>query len=164
MGALKSTRAESSSLGYPVRMTSTPTLNYYRRDQKAGVTAPDPSKPCTLAEHIVRARGKRTKYTSVSLDPDKIDDFGPTLHQALCPEILGKGHVVIEHDALIQSLRTEAINGEKLDRRKALQAQRYAIRRREGLIDWKFNIAGVQRKELITWAFVQVQSFFRAIR
>lgn len=144
-------------------MTSAPKPDYYRRDQKGGVTAPDLSKPCTLAEHIVRARGKRTKYTSVSLDPDKIDDFGPTLYQALCPEILGKGHAVIEHDALIRSLRTAALDSDRLDRRKALQAQRYAIRRREGLIDWTFDTTLVQRKELITWAFTQVQSFFRVI-
>jgi len=129
-----------------------------------GVTAPDLSKPCTLADHIVRTRGKRTKYTSVSLDPDKIDDFGPTLYQALCPEIVGKGHAIIEHDALIQSLKAAVLEGDKLDRRRALQAQRYAIRRREGLIDWTFDITRVQRKELITWAFAQVQSFFRVIR
>ena len=97
------------------------------------------------------------------MDPDKIDDFGPTLYQALCPEILGKGHAVIEHDALIRSLRTAALDGDRLDRRKALQAQRYAIRRREGLIDWTFDTTLVQRKELITWAFTQVQSFFRVI-
>ncbi len=137
--------------------------DYYRRDQQGGVTAPDLSKPCTLAEHIVRARGKRTKYTSVSLDRDKIDDFGPTLYQALCSEILDQGHAIIEHDALIQSLRAAALDGDKLDRRKALQAQRYAIRRREGLIDWAFDITRVQRKELITWAFTQVQSFFRVV-
>lgn len=98
------------------------------------------------------------------MDPDKIDDFGPTLYLALCLDILSNGHAIIEHNALIEALKMAALNSEKLDRRKALQAQRYAIRRREGLIDWAFDIASVQRKDLITWAFEQVQSFFRAIR
>jgi len=144
-------------------MESIPGPDYYRRDQKGGVTAPDLSKACTLAEHIVRARGKRTKYTSVSLDIDKIDDFGPSLYQALCPDIVLAGHGIIEHGALIEALRGAAASGEKLDRRRALQAQRYAIRRREGLIDWNFDVSNVQRKDLITWAFAQVQKFFRAV-
>lgn len=137
-----------------------PTPEYYRRDQKGGITAPDLSKQCTVAEHIVRARGKRTKYTSISLDPDKIDDFGPTLYEALCSEILSKNHLIIEHNALIESLKSAASNGEKSDRRKAIQAQVYAKRRREGLIEWTFDTTNVERKDLITWAFAQVQNFF----
>jgi len=144
-------------------MQSIPTLDYYRRDQKGGVTAPDLSKACTLAEHIVRARGKRTNYTSVSLDRDKIDDFGPSLYQALCQDIVLAGHGIIEHCPLIEKLRSAAANGEKLDRRRALQAQRYAMRRREGLIDWNFDTSSLPRKELIGWAFVQVQKFFRTV-
>ncbi|HUB11333.1 MAG TPA: hypothetical protein VMB34_05195 [Acetobacteraceae bacterium] len=102
--------------------------DYYRRDQAVGVTAPDLSKDCTLAEHIVRARGKRTQYTSVSLNPDKIDDFGPSLYQALCPEILQAGHAIIAHEALLQGLRDAAAGADKADRRRAFQAQRYALR------------------------------------
>jgi hypothetical protein len=141
-----------------------PMADYFRRDQSGGITAPDLSKACTLAEHIVRARGKRTKYTSVSLDPDKIDDFGPTLYQALCAPLLAAGHTIIEHDVLVRQLRNESAGSDKLDRRKALQAQRYAIRRREGLIDWTFDLTSIARKDLITWASVQVQQFFRAVR
>lgn len=141
---------------------SAPQSDYFRRDQTGGVTAPNLSKACTLAEHIVRARGKRTKYTSISLAPDKIDDFGPALYQVLCSEILDAGHAIIEHETLMQNLRNEAQNGEKLDRRRAIQAQRYAIRRQEGLIDWTFDIAQIQRKDLINWTFTQVQKFFRA--
>jgi hypothetical protein len=125
--------------------------------------APDLSKPCSFAEHVVRTRGKRTKYTSVSLDPDKIDDFGPAPYQALCIDIRAAGHAIIEHDALIQSLRAEAENSTKMDRRRALPAQRYATRRREGLIDWIFDATSVQLKELITWAFAQIQKFFRVV-
>jgi hypothetical protein len=145
-------------------MVDQPKPDYYRSDEKTGITAPDLSKICTVAEHIVRARGKRTKYTSISLDPDKIDDFGPSLYKVLCSEIVAEGHAIIEHNRLMQSLRSDAANGEKIDRRRALQAQRYAMRRREGLIDWNFDIGAVQRKDLITWAFSRVQRFFRVIQ
>ena len=57
------------------------TREYFRRDQSDGISPPDPSKVCTFAEHIVRARGKRTNYTSVSLDPSKIRDFGDALYR-----------------------------------------------------------------------------------
>ena len=33
-------------------------------------------RSASYAEHIVHARGKRTRYTSVSLDLTKIKDFG----------------------------------------------------------------------------------------
>lgn len=142
-------------------MTTVPMPDYYRRDQTGGVTAPDLSKHCSFAEHVVRTRGKRTKYTSISLDPDKIDDFGPTLYQALLPDISSKNHEIIEHGALLENLRMAALNGEKLDKRRAVQARLYAKRRREGLIDWAFDTTNVQRKDLITWAFGQVQIFFQ---
>jgi hypothetical protein len=140
-----------------------PNADYYRRDQSDGVTAPDLSKDCSVASHIVRARGKRTKYTSVSLDQNKIDDFGPTLYKALCREVVLNGHTIIEHGALMRDLREAALSSDKGDRLTALQAQRYATRRREGLIDWSFDISRVDRKDLITWAFRQVQKFFQAL-
>jgi len=39
--------------------------DYFRQDQSDGISPPDLTKNTTFAEHIVRARGKRTKYTSV---------------------------------------------------------------------------------------------------
>ena len=51
----------------------------YSAATRRGASPRRTSRSIAPAEHIVRARGKRTKYTSVSLDPDKIDDFGPTL-------------------------------------------------------------------------------------
>ena len=58
----------------------------------------------------------------------------------------------------------EAARGDNSDRRRALQAQRYAIRRRDGLIDWRFDTGSIERKELITWAFTKIQMFFRAVK
>jgi len=144
-------------------MTASQLPDYFRRDQERGITAPDLSKDCTYAEHIVRARGKRTRFTSVSLDRDKIDDFGPALYMALRPEIVRDGHSVIEHGTLIGSLRSTAASTDKADRERALQACRYAFRRREGLIEWAFDISPVERKNLISWAYARVQNYFQAI-
>jgi hypothetical protein len=147
-------------------MTAAPAAphpEYFRRDQSGGITAPDLSKECSAAAHIVRARGKRTKYTSVSLDRNKIDDFGPALYEALCPEVIRDGHTVIEHSALLDMLREASASSEKDERVKALQAQRYARRRKEGLIDWTFDISQVEKKDRITWAFTHVQKFFREL-
>ena len=135
--------------------------DYFRRDQADGVTAPDLSKDCSYAEHIVRARGKRTQLTSVSLDPQKINDFGPALYRALRPDIDGDGHTIIEHLELLQHLRVSAELNEKEERVRALQAQRYAKRRQEGLVKWNFSLGGIDRKNLTSWAFQNIQKYFR---
>lgn len=137
--------------------------NYFRRDHTDGVTAPDLSKDCSLAEHIVRARGKRTQLTSVSTDPSKINDFGPQLYKAHCDEVAKDGHVLIEHAELMAKLRKAAESNTKEERARAIQAQRYAKRRLEGLLKWGLNPAGVERKELITWAFGKVQKYFSKV-
>ncbi|WP_295407579.1 hypothetical protein [uncultured Thiocystis sp.] len=129
------------------------TINYFRRDQLDGITAPDLSKDCSYAEHIVRARGKRTQLTSVSLDQMKINDFGPALYRALKSEIDRDGHVLVEHADLMRKLRKAAASSGKEERSRALQAKRYAKRRLECLVDWRFGIVRIDRKDLITWAF-----------
>lgn len=135
--------------------------DYYRRDQADGVTAPDLSKDCSFAEHIVRARGKRTQMTSVSRDPAKIHDFGPSLYMVLRDVLRGGGHDLVEHAELIERLREAAQAGQKDERTRAVQALRYAKRRCEGIIRWNFSLANVDRSDLITWAFRNVQRYFR---
>ena len=136
---------------------------YFRRDEHDGVTAPDLSKDCTYAEHIVRARGRRTQLTSVSLDPKKIHDFGAALYQVLPDVISQDQHVMVEHLELMSSLRKSAQSCIKEERARAIQAQRYAKRRLEGLVKWNFSIQNVDRKDLITWAFNNIQKYFRKV-
>ena len=143
-------------------MTNIP-CDYFRRDQEKGVTAPDLSEDCTYAEHIVRARGKRTQLTSVSLDPAKIHDFGSTLYQALRQVINQDQHTVVEHPELLSYLRLAAESSKKAERARAIQAQRYAKRRLEGLVKWSFSLEGVDRSELIPWAFRNIQKYFRKV-
>ncbi len=137
--------------------------DYYRRDQDRGVTAPDLSKDCTFAEHVVRARGKKTRFTSVSLDKAKIDDFGPALYLALRSTISQDGHSIVEHSDLIAVLRATAVVSQKADRERALQAIRYATRRKEGLVDWNVDLHGVERKDVILFGFNVVQKYFKRV-
>ncbi len=134
--------------------------DYFRRDQRAGVSAPDLSKACTYAEHIVRARGKRTQYTSVSLDLTKIRDFGDTTYRLKREETLRDGHELVEHEVLLDELKRVVREERQAERQRAIQALRYAGRRKEGLVKWKFNMAGVARSELINWVYGRVQNYF----
>lgn len=134
--------------------------DYFRRDQDDGVTAPDLSKMSSYAEHIVRARGKRTQFTSVSLDPARIRDFGPTLYRLQKSVVQNDQHHMVEHDALLASLRKTIESADKAERARALQAMRYATTRVEGLVRWNFQASAVEPKNLVTWAFKNVQKYF----
>jgi hypothetical protein len=133
---------------------------YFRRDQRRGVSPPDLSKDCTFAEHVVHARGKRTRFTSVSLDLTKIRDFGDTNYRLERQKLLDDQHTLVEHEILIDELRRVIREGEKAERLRAVQALRYATKRKEGLVDWSFDFSRVARKDLISWAESQVRPYF----
>jgi hypothetical protein len=133
--------------------------DYYRGDQLAGITAPDLSKPCEFAEHIVRARGKRTAFTSVSLDRNEV--FGECQYLLLRVPLDRDKHRLVEHAELIRHLEGVARDRDKGERLTALQALRYARKRREGLISWNFRVDGIERKNLMTWAGQNVQAYFK---
>lgn len=133
---------------------------YYRRDQQDGVTAPDLTRTGSYAEHIVRARGKRTQFTSVSLSPIKIRRFGPTLYRVRREALQADSHELVEHHQVMSELRRVARQADKSDRARALQAIRYADSAEEGLIDWRFDTPRVDRQELLTWAWGEIQRCF----
>jgi hypothetical protein len=137
---------------------------YFRRDQRDGISPPDLSKECTFAEHIVHSRDKRTRFTSVSLDLAKIRDFGDTDYRLERQKLLDDRHELVEHEALIDELQRVIREGEKAERSRALQALRYATRRKEGLVNWSFDLSRVARKDLLTWAKARVQPYFIRIR
>jgi hypothetical protein len=56
------------------------------------------------------------------------------------------GHALVEHEALIQELRKVSREDQKTERLRAIQALRYATRRKQGLISWSFDRSGVARK------------------
>lgn len=133
---------------------------YYRGDQAAGVTGPNLAATCTIAEHICRARGKRSQFTSVSLDRTKIRDFGDVDYRLKRAEADSDGHETVEHEALLEGLREVIQQSNRRERVQALQAFRRARLRKEGLIRWHFNISSVASVELIAWAQRQVQRYF----
>lgn len=133
---------------------------YFRRDQRDGISPPDLSKECTYAEHIVHTRGMRTQLTSVSLDLAKIRDLGESSYKLEQQLLFGDGHGLLEYDPLLDELKRVAREGEKAERLRAIQAVRYAMRRKEGLVEWSFDTKGVTRKDLITWARAKVQVYF----
>lgn len=136
-------------------------MEYYRGDQRTGITAPDLANQCEVSEHIVRARGKRTAYTSVSLDKHAIDRFGECDYLLLRAPIDRDKHTLMEHTELLRHLEQTARDRDKGERLTAIQALRYARLRKEGLIVWSFKIEGVERKNLITWAYTKVQEYFQ---
>lgn len=140
-----------------------PQPDYFRRDQRSGISPPDLSKDCTYAEHIVHARGKRTQYTSVSLDLSKIRDFGDADYRLERELLAQDGHALVEHDTLVAELRRVVREGEKAERLRAAQALRYAGRRKEGLVRWSFDYGSVARKDLIAWAQGKVQVYFTRV-
>jgi hypothetical protein len=118
---------------------------------------------CTFAEHIVHAKGKRTQFTSVSLDLTRIKDFGDTSYRLKREETERDRHEVVEHEALLAELQRVAKEEEKAERQRAIQALRYARERKEGLVRWKFDTTGVDRKDLINWAYGRVQGYFAKV-
>jgi hypothetical protein len=143
---------------------TTPLREYFRRDQRDGISPPDLSKECTFAEHIVHARGKRTCLTSISLDLGKIRDLGDTNYRLERVKLVEDQHGLVEHEALLEELRRVGREGEKADRLLAIQAMRYATKRKEGLVNWKFDISRVPRKDVIPWAQARIQVYFTRLR
>lgn len=137
--------------------------DYFRGDQRTGITAPNLAKPCSFPDHIVHARGKRTALTSVSLDRNSIAAFGESDYLLLHAELTPDGHVLTEHAALVQSLRESALSTDKGERAKSIHALRYARLRREGVVSWNFDVTSIPSKDLITWAFTRVQKYFRKL-
>lgn len=86
--------------------------DYFRRDQRDGISPPDLSKESTFAEHIVHARGKRTRFTSVSLDLAKNKDFGDTDYRLERQKLLDDEHTLVEHESLLHELRRVIREGE----------------------------------------------------
>ena len=133
----------------------------FRRDQTDSVTGPNLDDTSSYAEHIVHARGKRTRFTSVSTSRDAIRDFGPQLWKLLQPQIATDGHAIVTHEDLVRALRqTLSDEGDARARELAARAIPRAVRRREALVQWGFKIDGVERKDRMAWAEKHVRTYF----
>lgn len=135
--------------------------NYYRRDQEKGITAPKLDAGVSFVEHVVRARGKKTQYTSISHDVNRISHFDGVDYEVLHTDVVGDGHLLVPCDALQCELKKVAYEGEKAEAQKATRALGYVRKNLESLIDWKFNVATVAPKDIIAWAYSSIQKYFR---
>ncbi len=99
----------------------------------------------------------------MSLDLAKIADFGDASYLLDQATTASDGHVLIPHDDVVKVLQQAVQNEEKAERLRAIQALRYARRRKEGLVDWRFQTAAIARKDLIAWARRQVQKYSKQI-
>jgi len=135
--------------------------DFFRRDQEDGITPPNLADRSSYAEHIVHARGKRTRFTSLSIDPATIVEFGPQLWSLRQPDIYEGGHGVMGHEALLTALREATrASPDPVAREIASRALPRATQRREALVTWKFDVSRVPRKELSEWARPHVRPYF----
>jgi len=132
----------------------------FRRDQADAVSGPNPDDDSNYAEHVVHARGKRTHYTSVSTSKDAIRDFGEQLWRLVQPKVTDDGHVVVAHEQLLWALRALLHEGDDRTRELAARALPRSIRRREALVDWRYDVGGIERKDRISWAERYVRAYF----
>jgi hypothetical protein len=134
---------------------------HFRRDQEDGITPPNPVDRSSYAEHIVRARGKRTRFTSLSIDPGAIVDFGPQLWRLIEPLLHADGHGLVNHDVLLRTLRNEARSAtDPIAQDLAARAIPRAVRRREALVAWTFDISRITAKMHAEWARPHVRAYF----
>ena len=140
-----------------------PDRDYFRRDKADGITAPNLALDCSLAEHVVRARGRRTRYTSVSLDLRSISRFGKASYRLLRDRLVEEGHRLIEHEDLLRHLRDTIRGRDRAERLRAVRGLRFVLQHKEGIADWRFDIAGIDRKDLLAWAAPKVREFFSRI-
>ena len=132
----------------------------FRRDQTDGISPPNLADESTYAEHVVRARGKTSRFTSLSLDPSVIRDFGNELWRADQAKIRAAEHLIVSHADLAIALRAAVRGSNDDDRERAARALPRVLARKEALVHWKFDCAHVERKDLITWATARVRDYF----
>jgi hypothetical protein len=139
--------------------------DYFRRDQADDITPPNlGDDSSTYAEHIVHARGQRTRYTSLSTDPDSIKMFGPQLWRFHEDVAHADGHGVVSHEELLAVLRQECCSpADARAQDLALRALPRARMRREALVLWRFDTSRVARKLLTEWAQPHVRKYFSKV-
>ena len=108
----------------------------------------------------MHARGKRTRYTSVSTSQNAIRDFGEQLWKLTQPKVTDAGHIVISHEELLRALRTILEADDDRQRELAARAIPRVNRRKEALVDWQFAVDRIERKDRMVWAENQVREFF----
>jgi hypothetical protein len=111
----------------------------------------------------VHARGRRTRFTSLSTDPKSIVIFGPQLWRFKEALAAANSHRVLSHQALLTALRNELNSHDAKAQDLAARALRRARMRKEALVLWGFDVSRVDRKDLSEWARPHVQQYFSRV-
>ncbi len=133
---------------------------HYRKDSPRGITPPNPEAEKDLVQHITKHRGMKTPYTSVSENANYIKHFDGSFYKTEPDEIIHDGHNFKPHHEVIQELTAFMQVSLRKDRILAQRALQLALRAREALIDWQFDLSAVERKDYITWCDSHIQRYF----
>lgn len=136
---------------------------HYRRDSPKGVTAPNPDAARDIIQHITKHRGQKTPYTSVSEDAGAIGHFSGVMYETEPDDVERDSHEFIDHSNLTELLRAQLHGTNRGERVLAARALQLAARAKEALIDWRFALDGVARKDRVSWCYARIQKYFRRI-
>ena len=136
---------------------------HYRRDSAKGVTAPNPDADRDILQHITKYRGQKTPYTSVSEDSKAINHIDGVMYETDSDNVERDAHEFISHSHLTELLRAQLHGSTRGDRVLAARALQLATRAAEALIDWRFTVGGIARKDRVSWCYTQIQRYFRRV-
>ncbi len=133
---------------------------HYRKDNPRGITPPNPEAEKDIIQHITKHRGLKTPYTSVSENADSIKHFEGSLYKTEPDNIISDGHKFKPHNEVIHDLNGLIQASTRKERILAQRALQLALRAREALIDWQFDLNSVEKKDYIHWCANHIQKYF----
>ena len=138
-------------------------MEHYRKDNPNGVTAPNPDGDRDIVAHITKHRGMKTPYTSVSEDQNAIRHFSGELYKTDSDDIVAGGHVFKNHSEVVDELTSIIQTSARAERILAGRAFQYVKRAKEALIDWRFLLDNVKKKDRISWCYSHIQKYFQRV-
>lgn len=135
-------------------------MQHYRGDQDKGITAPNLGLDVTFAEHVVKARGRKSNYTSVSENRAAAQIFGKvyTLDEI---GLRNDGHQLFCSISIQKSLQ-DTIKSGGPQAQLALRAVPRVAKNSECLIKWDFKIPSkFTGGSLISWTYNTIQKYFK---
>lgn len=137
--------------------------SHYRKDSPHGITPPNPDADPDIIQHITKYRGQKTPYTSVSESLDAIKHFDGVAYSTQPTLITQDDHVFIHHTDLVNQLKLLNQASTRGERVLAVRALQLATRAKEALIQWKFELGTVKKKDRIGWCQRNIQKYFKKI-
>lgn len=81
--------------------------DYYRKDHPKGITPINPDFEKDVVEHITKARGTKTRYTSVSNSLLSIRWVNGVGYKVVTEKVLTDSHEILNYDYLLELLTKE---------------------------------------------------------